>query len=74
MNPDAAGVVRGEFEERVALAADGHDGAFPLQLLHGALDFLARDFVLEVLPDFGDAQQAGTALAQKGLDRLVELV
>ncbi len=67
MHTHAAGVVRGEFEQRVALPAHGQHDAVALELVHGPLD-------LEALPDLSDAQHTVAALAQEVSDRLVELV
>ncbi len=73
MHADLSGVVRRELEERIALAANGDDDAVLLQLVHHALDLLARQLgVSKSLPNVFDREEPVTALAEKVGDRLSE--
>ena len=66
VHANAAGVIRRELEERVALAADGDDDAVLFELFDGALDLLTRGVgALQTLPDFLDREQTAAAPAKK---------
>ncbi len=74
VNFDAAGVVRRELEQRIALSAHGEDHAVSLEILHGQGDLLAADRgVGEALVDVADVEQAIAAASQELDDALLEL-
>ncbi len=74
VNFDAAGVVRRELEQRIALPAHGEDHAVGLEILHGQGDLLAADRgVGEALVDVADVEQAIAAASQELDDALLHL-
>jgi hypothetical protein len=70
---DRAGVVRGELEQRVTLAADRKDDAVALELFDNALDFLTRGVGVETVDDVFDGEKAVSPLPEELDDRLMEL-
>jgi hypothetical protein len=74
MNLDQTGVIRSEFEERVAFAAHRKEDAILLQFLDHALDFCARNvWICKSLVDFSDAEKAVAALPQQLDDSRMQL-
>jgi len=75
VNPDRAGGIRRELQQRVAFTAKGNDGAVVFELIDGEGDLLLGHVAqFEAVEDIAHAEQTVAARAEQFDDRCFEIV